>query len=82
MVPDEEPARRTPGRGHRASRKPSESGRGNLDDSLEPNDFVESRDGRRGEEFTYDLKHHGRATVVGETTAGAGHGGGVHAVAA
>ncbi|GJM45584.1 MAG: hypothetical protein DHS20C21_24260 [Gemmatimonadota bacterium] len=31
-----------------------------------------------GEEFTHVLKHHGRATVVGETTAGAGHGGGVH----
>jgi hypothetical protein len=35
-----------------------------------------------GEEFSYNLKHHGRATIVGETTAGAGHGGGVHAVAA
>jgi len=31
-----------------------------------------------GEEFTHTLKHHGRATVVGETTAGAGHGGGTH----
>jgi C-terminal processing protease CtpA/Prc len=38
--------------------------------------------GSGGEEFTYNLKHHGRATVVGETTAGAGHGGGVHPVAA
>ncbi len=35
-----------------------------------------------GEEFTYVLKHHGRATVVGKTTAGGGHGGGVHPVAA
>ncbi len=35
-----------------------------------------------GEEFTYNLKHHGRATVVGELTAGAGHGGSVHPVAA
>lgn len=34
------------------------------------------------EEFTYNLKHHGRATVVGQKTAGAGHGGGVHPVAA
>lgn len=34
------------------------------------------------EEFTYTLKHHGRATVVGEKTGGAGHGGGVHPVAA
>ena len=34
-----------------------------------------------GEEFTYVLKHHGRATVVGETTAGGGHGGGVLPVA-
>lgn len=31
-----------------------------------------------GEEFTYVLKHHGRATVVGEKTVGAGHGGGTH----
>ena len=31
-----------------------------------------------GEEFTYNLKHHDRAIVVGERTAGAGHGGGVH----
>ncbi|HMB71858.1 MAG TPA: S41 family peptidase, partial [bacterium] len=31
-----------------------------------------------GEEFTHTLKHHGRATVVGTRTAGAGHGGGVH----
>ena len=38
--------------------------------------------GSGGEEFTYNLKHHGRATVVGERTAGAGHGGGVHPVAA
>ncbi|MEZ5065959.1 MAG: S41 family peptidase [bacterium] len=35
-----------------------------------------------GEEFTYVLQQHGRATVVGERTVGAGHGGGVHAVAA
>jgi hypothetical protein len=34
------------------------------------------------EEFSYNLKHHGRAALVGETTAGAGHGGGVHAIAA
>ena len=26
------------------------------------------------EEFAYDLKHHDRATVIGETTAGGGHG--------
>jgi hypothetical protein len=29
-----------------------------------------------GEEFAYVLKHHARATIVGETTAGAAHGGG------
>jgi hypothetical protein len=34
------------------------------------------------EEFSYNLKHHGRAELIGETTAGAGHGGGVHALAA
>ncbi len=34
------------------------------------------------EEFSYNLKHHGRASLIGETTGGAGHGGGVHAVAA
>jgi hypothetical protein len=34
------------------------------------------------EEFSYVLKHHGRATLVGETTGGAGHGGGVHPIAA
>ena len=34
------------------------------------------------EEFTYNLKHHERATVVGRTTGGAGHGGGVHALPA
>ena len=34
------------------------------------------------EEFTYNLKYHDRATVVGQTTAGAGHGGGVHALTA
>jgi len=34
------------------------------------------------EEFSYVLKHHDRATLVGETTGGAGHGGGVHPVAA
>lgn len=34
------------------------------------------------EEFTYNLKHHERATVVGQTTGGAGHGGGVHALPA
>jgi hypothetical protein len=34
------------------------------------------------EEFTYNLKHHERATVVGRTTGGAGHGGGVHALSA
>jgi len=34
------------------------------------------------EEFAYVLKHHDRATLVGETTGGAGHGGGVHPVAA
>jgi len=38
--------------------------------------------GSAGEEFTYVLKHHGRATVVGELTAGAGHGGGVHPITA
>jgi len=30
------------------------------------------------EEFSYNLKHHERATIVGQTTAGAGHGGSVH----
>jgi len=34
------------------------------------------------EEFSYNLKHHGRAELIGETTGGAGHGGGVHAIAA
>ncbi len=34
------------------------------------------------EEFSYNLKHHGRAELIGETTGGAGHGGSVHAVAA
>ncbi len=30
------------------------------------------------EEFSYNLKHHDRATLVGQKTAGAGHGGSVH----
>jgi len=34
------------------------------------------------EEFSYNLKHHGRAALVGETTGGAGHGGAVHTIAA
>ncbi len=34
------------------------------------------------EEFSYNLKHHGRAELIGETTGGAGHGGAVHAIAA
>ena len=42
--------------------------------------LTSSRTASGGEEFTYNLKHHGRATVVGQTTAGAGHGGGVHPV--
>lgn len=31
------------------------------------------RTGSAAEEFTYDLKHHGRATVIGERTCGSGH---------
>jgi len=34
------------------------------------------------EEFAYTLKHDERATLVGRTTAGAGHGGGIHALPA
>lgn len=34
------------------------------------------------EEFTYNLKHHDRAMVVGQITGGAGHGGSVHALSA
>jgi hypothetical protein len=44
--------------------------------------LTSSLTGSGGEEFAYDLKHHGRATLVGETTAGAGHGGSVHAIGA
>jgi hypothetical protein len=35
--------------------------------------LTSSRTASSAESFAYDLKHHGRATVVGERTAGAGH---------
>jgi hypothetical protein len=44
--------------------------------------LVSSFTGSGCEEFSYNLKHHGRAELIGETTGGAGHGGGVHAIAA
>ena len=44
--------------------------------------LVSSFTGSGCEEFAYNLKHHGRAELIGETTGGAGHGGGVHAIAA
>lgn len=44
--------------------------------------LISSFTGSGCEEFAYNLKHHGRAELIGETTGGAGHGGGVHAIAA
>jgi hypothetical protein len=44
--------------------------------------LVSSFTGSGCEEFSYNLKRHGRAELIGETTGGAGHGGGVHAIAA
>jgi hypothetical protein len=44
--------------------------------------LVSSFTGSGCEEFSHNLKHHGRAELIGETTGGAGHGGGVHAIAA
>ncbi len=44
--------------------------------------LISSFTGSGCEEFSYNLKHHGRAELIGETTGGAGHGGGVHAIGA
>jgi hypothetical protein len=43
--------------------------------------LISSFTGSGCEEFSYNLKHHDRAELIGETTGGAGHGGGVHAIA-
>ncbi|HIH01052.1 TPA: DUF4129 domain-containing protein, partial [Thermoplasmata archaeon] len=34
--------------------------------------LTSGRTGSAAEEFTYDFKHHGRATIIGETTSGGG----------